>query len=136
MGFVPSAYVRYAGYFLDGYTETGSAANLTVGDRDLHILQGRLQVALPLVTTTTYISPYAGIEGRTLLSGNTVDAVLLGQNLSFDPGGADDVGSVFLGLNAAARLADNTDFYGNVEAAWDTDNSNRIGGNVGLRMHF
>jgi len=112
------------------------APSVSVGDRELHILQGRLQVALPLVTTTTYISPYAGIEGRTLLSGNTVDAVLLGQNLSFDPGGDSEIGSVYIGLNAAARLASAVDVYGNVESAWHTDSASRVGGNVGLRLHF
>jgi len=42
-----SARVSYAGLFLDGYTETGVANPLTVGDRDVHILNTRAQINIP-----------------------------------------------------------------------------------------
>ena len=40
------------------------------------------------------------------------------------------------GLNASARMAANTDPYGNVEATFETGGSNRAGGNIGVRMRF
>ena len=43
----PSAHLRYAGSFLDGFTETGAADTLTIADREVHLLQGRAQLALP-----------------------------------------------------------------------------------------
>lgn len=135
-GLVPSARVRYVGYFLDGYAETGALGNFTVGDRDLHILQGRVQLVLPYVTATSRIELYAGLEGRTLLSGQGIDAVLLGQDISFDAGGDDDIGGAFLGLNGAARIAANTEVFGRFEATWEGDDASSVGGNVGLRMRF
>jgi uncharacterized protein with beta-barrel porin domain len=140
-GLVPSARVRYIGYFLDGFTETGALGDLSVGDRDLHIVQGRFQLAAPIITSGadssyTRIEPYVGIEGRALLSGDNVGAVLLGQTLSFDPGGEDEVGGLFAGINASARIASNIDLYGNIEVAAETGSSERIGGNIGFRISF
>lgn len=64
--------------------------------------------------------------------------MLLGQDISFDPGGDDDIGGGFVGLSGAARVAANTELFGRVEGALESggSGSNRIGGNVGLRVQF
>jgi len=44
-----SASLRYAGLFLDGFTETGSPANLTVDDREVHLAVARAVLSAPLL---------------------------------------------------------------------------------------
>ena len=141
MGIVSSARIRYVGFFLDGFTETGSAGNLTAASRDLHLLHGRFQFAVPFITrgadsSHTRFEPYIGIEGRMLLSGDNVDAVLLGQNLTFDPGGKDSVGSVFAGANLSAKISDNLDFYAGTEVNIEGADSYRLGAKIGFKMTF
>jgi outer membrane autotransporter protein len=141
IGLVPSARLRYVNYQLDGYRESGAAGNFTVADREIEILQGRFQIAAPIVTAGedsayTRIEPYAGVEFRSVLSGDNVDAVLLGQSLSFDPGGDDDVTSFFAGLTGSARIAGNIELFGNVEANFEDEGSYRFGGNVGAKVTF
>ncbi len=68
-----SARVSYAGLFLDGYTETGVANPLTVGDRDVHILNTRAQVNVPYTM--------AGKDG----SGSRLD-LRAGVDAQFDAG--------------------------------------------------
>jgi Autotransporter beta-domain len=141
LGLVPSARVRYVNYQLDGFQESGAADNFSVGDRDLEILQGRFQVAMPIVTSGsdssyTSIEPYVGVEVRSILSGDTIDAVLLGQTLSFDPGGEDDVTSIYAGVYSSARIASNVELFANAEFNIEDDDAYRYGGNIGAKVTF
>src|SRR5690606_16881874 len=43
--FAPSLRARYAGLFLDGYEESGSAADLSVGSRSVNVFELRGQLA-------------------------------------------------------------------------------------------
>ena len=45
---IPSLRARYAGLFLDSYDETGSAADLSVDDRDVNVFDFRAQLAYAL----------------------------------------------------------------------------------------
>lgn len=99
----PSARVRYAKLSLGGYSETGAADNLTVRGRDVSLWLGRLQLAMPMSSEAGTLAPRIGIEAWSS-DNDSVSAVLLGQAISFNPGGDDDEVTGFLGMTATANL--------------------------------
>ncbi len=137
---IPSVRLGYAGTHLDGYTETGSAGAITVDDRDVQLLTGRFQVAVPVrippYADTVRFEPYFGVEGRTRLDNSGVDAVLLGQTISFDPGGEDTIGAVLAGFELTALVDDGISVFGRVEGAVESNNGRTIGGQAGLEITF
>ncbi|MFZ0565449.1 MAG: autotransporter domain-containing protein, partial [Chlamydiales bacterium] len=82
--------LRYAGLFLGSYNEKGSISNLFVKDREVDLITTRFEVSLPWTESRGNccwsVEPYAGVYGRYQVGGKQVDAVLLGESLSFDPG--------------------------------------------------
>lgn len=141
LGLVPSARIRYIGYFQDEFSETGASDELTIKERDLHLLHARFQIAAPIIVFagTTLIEPYVGVEGVSELSDGTVDAVLLGQSVSFDPDDDDDDFTGYVGLTLASQVSSNIGFYGNVETNFETfedDGSQFITGNAGVKVTF
>ena len=141
MAVKPSLTLRYAGLFLDGYTEKGSNANLTVQDRDVHVLSARGQVAVPVHmntdvygTLTTEIR--VGADGRATVSEDNVRATLLGQNLNFTAGGDDEALTGFAGAAFAYAMTTGTRLYGNIEAGYGTDEATHVTGRAGVKMPF
>ena len=122
----PSLRVRYAGLWLDSYSESGSSSNLSVDDREVHILEARAQVSLPMTvasgengTLTTEIR--TGIDVRTKIGSDRVDAILVGQQLSFDSGGDDEVLTAFISAAFAMAFADALTVSGALEGGYGTD---------------
>lgn len=137
----PTLRVGYSGMFLDGYTETGSTAPLTVAERDLHILHARFELAMLMSSQwannfNVNFSPYVGVDGRSLVDGEAVSATLLGQNLSFNPGGEEDVASAFAGVRLALLKAENFGIFAGIEGSIDTEESSTLAGNFGLNWQF
>ncbi len=137
----PSLTLRYAGLFLDSYTEKGSNANLKVQDRDVHVISARGQVAVPVHmntdaygTLTTEIR--VGADGRATVSEDNVRATLLGQNLNFTAGGDDEVLTGFAGAAFAYAMTTGTRLYGNIEAGYGTDEAIHVTGRAGVKMPF
>ncbi len=82
----PAVKVRYVGAHFDGYTETGTTANLTIGARDVHAFEERGQ--LTLATTRDFGSwsrltmhMTGGVLAQQRSAGATVNLSLLGQNV-------------------------------------------------------
>ncbi len=137
----PSLTLRYAGLFLDGYTEKGSNANLAVENRDVHVISARGQVAVPVHmntdaygTLTTEIR--VGADGRATVSEDNVRATLLGQNLNFTAGGDDEVLTGFAGAAFAYAMTTGTRLYGNIETGYGTDEAAHVTGRAGVKMPF
>ncbi len=137
----PSLTLRYAGLFLDSYTEKGSNANLKVQDRDVHVISARGQVAVPVHmntdaygTLTTEIR--VGADGRATVSEDNVRATLLGQNLNFTAGGDDEVLTGFAGAAFAYAMTTGTRLYGNIETGYGTDKAAHVTGRAGVKMPF
>ena len=81
----PAIKVRYVAAHFDGYTETGSTANLTVAGRDFQAWEERAELTLANSTTTANGSRVTarvtgGILGQQRSSGGQVNIALLGQS--------------------------------------------------------
>ncbi|NIQ00870.1 MAG: autotransporter domain-containing protein [Nitrospinaceae bacterium] len=133
---VPSVRVGYTGIFVEGFQETGSSANLTMAARDQHMVQFRTQMALQLDSgkaqnnkrwSTTW---YAGLDGRANLDNDQAGALLLGQQVTFDPGGRDEVLRGFGGLNFIYTISDTLLLDGGIEAGGGTDKSEFVTGRL------
>jgi len=133
--------LRYAGLFLDGFTETGAAAPLSVNDRDIHVLQARTQLTMPVVHEGADGSRrssafYVGLEGRANVGDEDVSGALLAQNISFDPGGDDVVGGAFAGLQFERTSSGGTTLYGSIEGQVETGGGRQASAKGGVRFRF
>ncbi len=136
----PSARLRYAHLSLDGYAETGAVDGLSVRGRDVSLWQGRLQIALPMtgklaVGGTVRFAPRIGVEGRTSDSDN-VSAVLIGQAISFNPGGKNDELTGFLGATASFDTSMGLGLLLDGEIHGSDDGFARAEGRAGVKIAF
>jgi hypothetical protein len=121
----PSLRLRYAGLFFDSYAETGSAGDMAVAARDIHVFNARGQLAFapaPLATSagiwqTTW---RAGLDGVAQSAGG-VSATLLGQDVSFDASDREAALRGFVGANLTLATRNGMVFGGDIEAAYGTD---------------
>jgi len=139
--FEKSLTLRYAGLFLDGFTETGTAAPMTVDDHDIHVLQARTQLTMPIVHEGADGSRrksafYVGLEGRANVGDGDVSGALLAQNIAFDPGGEDVVAAAFAGLLFERTSAGGTSLYGSIEGQVETGGGRQATAKGGVRFRF
>ncbi len=136
-GFViePSARVRYAHLSIDGYSESGSAGALTTSDQDVSLWMGRLQLAFPMEAAHARVVPRIGIEA-TSSDNDDVTGLLLGQAVSFDPGGSDDTVTGFVGVTATGRINDATFVFLDTEAHFTDDGNQRAEARAGVTIKY
>lgn len=139
--FEKSVTLRYAGLFLDGFTENGTAAPLTVNSRDIHVLQARSQLTMPNERhgadgSLRRDALYIGLEGRANAGDDDVSGALLGQNITFDPGGDDVAGAAFAGLQFERTAAGGTTLYGSIEGQVETGGGRRASAKAGGKFRF
>ncbi len=137
---MPSVRLRYAGLFVGDYTETGSAADLSVARRDVHLFEvrGQLALALPQVTTPTQAwqtTVRAGIEGIAQSSGD-VSATLLGQDISFASGAEKTAVRGFAGADVAAAVGHGIMLDSGFELGYGSDNAFTARGQIRLSKSF
>jgi len=130
---------RYAGLFLGDYSEKGSLTNLSVKNREIDLLTTRFELALPYSVTRGIccwsIEPYLGLFGRYQVGGNSVDAELLGQSLSFDPGSPRSLAAFLLGFRGIQSFG-GFNLFLNLEGNFDNHSSSRILGEGGIGFSF
>ncbi|MCP4996434.1 MAG: autotransporter outer membrane beta-barrel domain-containing protein, partial [Gammaproteobacteria bacterium] len=133
----PSIRARYTYFNIDGYAESGTASNLTVEDRDGHTLDGRLQLAFPIRSEPGLnFELRAGVDGRVATGDRDVDATLLGQALSFSPGGEESSVSVFIGGHYIKRLSANSSLFFAAEIGSGNETSIRADVQAGINVVF
>jgi hypothetical protein len=136
---MPNLRVRYLYGAFDGYTETGSNANLTVAGRTVQDLEERGEVKLLAQTLygvwLTRVNVYGGALGVQRLGDFTVNSLLLGLPLPFATPGKDDVWGGF-GGGGLEVYAGSVGLFAGAEWLLLSDSSTVISGKGGLRVSF
>jgi outer membrane autotransporter protein len=137
----PKARVRYVGGSLDGYTEVGSAQGLTIGQRKLSDIEERLGIEFASVKPVAFggmlkSSLEVSAVGLQRLGDNTINAVLLAQNIAFTtPGKSEAYGGV-VNVGLEWRPKSNVSVYASAEGTAMSDKSFSIAGKGGVRVGF
>ena len=139
--FEKSLTLRYSGLFLDGFTENGTAAPLSINDRDVHVLQARTKLTMPVVHegvdgSSNRSAFFIGLEGRAQVGDEDVTGTLLAQNITFNPGGDDAVAGAFAGLEFERTSAGGTTFFASVEGQVETGGGRQASGKAGVKFRF
>ena len=137
----PALKLRYLGAGLDGYTETGSAANLTVGARVLQDLEERAELTLARTLrvdggTDLHVSAHGGVLGLERVGGTAVSGTLLGQGLGFAAPGKDSVAGGYGGLDLDLRIGEQLSLFGAGEYTATNDHASLVTAKGGLRWQF
>lgn len=74
----PSAQLRYALQSLGGFTETGSNANATLGNRNLGILEAKAELAATKAFGLNTVTLRAGVQARASTGDSSTNVTLLG----------------------------------------------------------
>lgn len=137
---VPNARVRYVMGHFDGYAETGSAQSLSVGRRDMHDIEERLELALtmyePLSVGMVKTLAHIGVIGLQRVGDRTVDAILIGQPLSFATPGRDTTFGGYAGLAFDYRMSAKARLFAGLEATVMDDRSRTGTARGGVRFNF
>ncbi|MEJ2117725.1 MAG: autotransporter domain-containing protein [Pseudolabrys sp.] len=104
----PSLQVRYVHAAFDGYTESGSTAKLTVGDRSTGDFEERGQLSLACTQAfapdeALRINIFGGLLADQRAGSTTINATLLGQAIPFATPGNDSVRGGFGGAGPGWR---------------------------------
>lgn len=137
----PAARIRYLAAGFDGYTETGSTANLTVGSRTLQNVEERGD--LTLTHTQAFanadrlsVSVYSGVLGQQRVGNTAINTILLGQALAFATPGKSSTGGAYSGVGMEWHTGQHVSMFASAEYAAMTDASNTVTGRAGLRYGF
>jgi uncharacterized protein with beta-barrel porin domain len=136
----PAARLRYLAANYDGFTETGSTANLTAGSRTLQNAEERGDLTLTRTALSEVgrfqIGLTAGVLGQQRTGSGTVNATLLGQALAFATPGKSSIGGGYGGVSLDWRTKNGVSLFAAAEYTAMTDSSNTVTGKAGLRYGF
>lgn len=132
----PSITARYAGLFLGSYDEQGSAADLSVDSRAVHVFDMRGQVAFAPASREMENGRLDGLLRLGMeasVSSGEVDAELLGERLNSDAN-EERSARAFIGADAAYQSESGFRLFIGGEAGYDTDNALTAEAHAGLKL--
>ncbi len=100
---IPSVTLRYLHAEYDGYTETGSSSNMTVGSRSQDVFEQRGQVKFAASGEALSGNLHGGVLGQESLGNSAVNVTVLGQTLAVTTSGGNVWGG-FAGAGLAYRM--------------------------------
>ncbi len=131
----PSAMIRYTSQATDGYTETGSNANVTISARTTQLLEGNLELAASKPLENGTLTLAGGLDYRQTLGAATQNVTLLGQNLAI-PLNNEVQYVAYASATASFGIGNNMNFDMNAKAAFGANGYKSISGTLGISGKF
>jgi hypothetical protein len=138
--FSPSIGARYVGLYRGGYTESGSAADVTAdaGSAQALDLRGEFRTDFAAAVSDAGVRRFnvrAGVDGI-FTWGGAVDGELLGTDITLLANGQTSVARGYLGGGMTFTHADGTLISADVQASYDTADTFALSAQAGLNHAF
>jgi hypothetical protein len=132
--------LQYTGLFFDGYSETGSAGDLTIAAREAHRLTAKASIAAPLVLfsdadAVTRLTPRLGLDGSLQVGDQVVSGSLAGTPLSLDTSSGASA-RLSAGMQFEHLASDRWSVIADVEGRVSSNKSLAAQASLEFRLHF